>query len=157
TNLEESRQTIKFRSQTQIAVKFLLDNFERNEEFSGDPIAPAFDLVVWDKGSLRVRNRRLTEPDMREFMRECEHLSGLCVSTIYEYQRCKIVRKRKPTKFIWIEWQVIIIENHPTAHDHNSSFIRLADEQSQSVRPAWNTPTFLDIKTQSVTHDCRRL
>src|SRR5437867_7009055 len=92
---------------------------------------------------------------MREFMRKGEHLGSPRVGPIYEYQRRNIVRKCEPAKFFWIEWTIIIVKHHTTAHDHNSSFISLANEVSQSVGPGWNSATLFDIKAQRVAHDRR--
>src|SRR5687768_8093514 len=106
--------------------------------------------MVWNRRCLRVGNRGLTKPDMREFMRQRKHLRGFCISAIYEYQRRVIVRQRKPAKFLRVEWAVIIIEDHATAHHHDSCFVRLGNEESESISPRWHTPAFFDIKVQSM-------
>lgn len=110
--------------------------------------------MVWNQGSLRIGNRRLPKPDVRQLMRKREHLSGPAISPIYKNQWGETVGKRKPAKLLRVKWSVVIVQHDAAAHNHDSSFIRLPDEKSQSLSPGWNSATFFDIKAQRVAHNC---
>jgi hypothetical protein len=80
-------------------------------------------------------------------MSKREHLSSSGVSAIYENQWRKTVRKRKPAKLLRVKWSIVIVQHDAAAHDHNSSFIGLTNEKSQSISPGWNSPTLFDVKS----------
>src|SRR5438034_1068200 len=92
---------------------------------------------------------------MRKLMRQREHLGGLCVSAVDEHKRRVIIGKREATKLFRIEPTSIVVEHHAAAHNHDSRFICLPDEESQSVCPAWDSAALFEVESQSMPHDRR--
>src|SRR5262245_52084382 len=81
-------------------------------------------------------------------MRQREHLSGFCVSAVYEHKRREVVRKRKTAKLFGIETTSIIVQDHAATHNHDSRFICLRDEESQSFGPCWHSAALFKIKSE---------
>src|SRR5438093_1116907 len=93
---------------------------------------------------------------MRKLMSQREHLSGFCIGSVYEHQRRVTVRKRETAKLFGIETSSVVVEHHAAAHNHNSRFICLPNEESQSVTPGWDSSALFEVESQSVSHDSRR-
>src|SRR5258705_10898936 len=93
---------------------------------------------------------------MRKLMRQREHLSGFCIGPVYEHKRREIVGKRETTKLFRIETTSIVVEHHAAAHNHDSRFICLRNEESQSVTPRRDLPALFEVEYQRVSHDSLR-
>ena len=70
---------------------------------------------------------------MRKFVGQREHVGGLGVGPIDEYDWCQVVSQRESTKLGRIEWSVRIVANDATDHDMDTLNLEIADEVSQCV------------------------
>jgi hypothetical protein len=82
---------------------FRAHNVEGHEQLGGNAVAPPFHFVIGDAQRLRVRYRRLAEPDVSQLVREREHLRRLRVRAVDENERSKFVGQRESTKLLGIE------------------------------------------------------
>jgi len=85
---------LKFLSQMSIASKRLAERSDGNEYLRSDSITPAFYIDLGNAVETGIRERRLTEPDMRNFMYEREDLRGFGVRSVDEDHRERVRQTR---------------------------------------------------------------
>src|SRR3989339_287109 len=118
-HLETFREACDFGIQISTLPIFILENGEGHQEFSSNPITPAFHLMLRYPCSLNVGERRLSEPDMRQLMREREHLGRLGVCAVDEDQRRQVIRNGKTAKLFRLEIPPVVVQHHTAAHDED--------------------------------------
>jgi hypothetical protein len=76
---------------------------ERHQQLGRNLAAPPFNIMRRRGDRPEVRECRVAQPEVSQFVRKREHLRGLAVRTIDEHQRGKIIGERKATKLVCVE------------------------------------------------------
>ena len=151
-DLEASSQTVEFIAQRGSRGILGRQQVEGNEQFCGDPVAPAFGLVAADLQGLRVGNARTSQPEMGQLVRESEHLCSLGVLSVDEDQRRGRIRQGEAAEFLRIEAASTVAADHAADHDEHAKRIRLSDRPSQCVGPGRDSPALRDVEAEKAPH-----
>ncbi len=152
-HLEPSREPIKLGAQLGTGFVIRAERLQGNQQLGGDLVTPTLHRLCRDCGRLSVRERGLTEPDVRKLMSQREHLRCLAVRAVDEHQRGKVVRQREAAELLGIELAPGVTADHTAHHDQNAEPIGLLNEASQRLRPGWELSARVEIKAQRFADD----
>ena len=89
----------------------------------------------------------LPKPQVREFVREGEHLRRLGVRPIDEDQRRQWIGQREAPELPWFEAAAVVAADDTTGHHQDAERIRLPDEVPQRVGPGGEPTTLLNVES----------
>ena len=125
---------------------------QRDEKLRGGMVAPGLDGVGRRRDRRDVREGRLAQPDVGQFVRECEHLRGLAVGAIDEHQRSKIVGQGKASELVRIELAAGVVADDAVRHHEHTESVGLLNESPQRFGPSRQRMAFVEVESQRRSH-----
>ena len=151
-DLEVSCQTLELILQVGTTVDLVAQYGERHQQLGRDPIAPALHFLIRCRPCFGVGDGGLPKPQVREFVREGEHLRLLGVRPVDEDQRREWIGQRKAAELPWIEAAAVVAADDTTGHHQDAERIRLPDEVPQRVGPRGEPATLLNVEPENMPH-----
>ena len=147
-----SRQAPEFLTQSGGGGILCPQQLDRSQQLRGDAVAPTLDLLPGHLQRFRIRNPRTSQPQVRQFVREREHLRGLGVCAIDEDQRRDRIGQGETPKFHRIQGASTTAADHTANHDENAQRIRLPNEPSQRIDPCREPSALCDVETEPTSN-----
>ena len=69
----------------------------------------------------------MPQPDVGKLMPQREHLRGFGIRAIDENERSKVIRHGEASELTWIEMAIVIVVNHPVAHDEEAKITEITE------------------------------
>ena len=151
-DLEVSRETSELVLQVGTSVELVAQHGKRHQQLGRDSVAPALHFLIRCRPCFGVRDGGLPKPQVREFVREGEHLCRLRIRCIDENQRRQWIGQREPPELPCFEATAVVAADDTTGHYQDAERIRLPNEVPKRVGPGGEPTTLLDIKAENMPH-----